>query len=172
MGNVSMVFSDGLVACMEVKSTLKRKDFFEQIIPMFRALPKPESGKQGPLKVIFAVQLESSSQHRHLVEKWANDGIKEKILTPDCLPDIVIILDNAAIIKGGSLECLKNTTHFGNEIGEFYKFGNYHTQKWAGLMLLVFELAQRAGGADWSPYIQPVLNNKEDAIEFKILTEK
>ncbi len=168
MGNVSMVFADSLVACIEVKSTLKREEFFTQIVPMFRLLPKPLPGKPKPLKVVFAAQLENKCQRRGLIEKWR----KEEGLSQDDLPDLVVILDNAAIIKGGSLECLKGTTHFGDETGELYKFGNYHTQKWAGLMLLVFELAQRAGGADWSPYIQPVLNNTEDAIEFKILTEK
>jgi hypothetical protein len=157
MGNVSMVFSDGLVACIEVKSTLKRKDFFEQIVPMFSALPNPGQGKPKPLKVIFTVQLEKSSQHRGLLEKWACDGIQAGIITTDCLPDLVIILDNAAVIKGGALECLKGTNHFG-ETGELYKFGDYKTEKWVGLMLLVFELAQRAGGADWTPYISPLLN--------------
>src|SRR5664280_867550 len=168
MGNVSMVFSDGLVACIEVKSTLKRKEFFEQIVPMFRALPNPGQGKPKPLKVVFTVQLENSSQHRSLLEKWACEGIRDGTLITDCLPELVIILDNAAVIKGGALECLKDTNHFG-ETGELYKFGAYKNQKWAGLMLLVFELAQRAGGADWRQYLRPILEDEGDTIEFKKL---
>jgi len=153
MGNVSLVFPEGLVACMEVKSTLTKKDFCGQIATMFRNLPPPEAGTPQPLKVVIAVQLENGSQHRSLLDKWKCDGGLEQ----DALPDLVIILDNAAVIRGGALECLKNTNHFGDQEGALYKFGDYETQKWVGLMLIVFEIAQRAGVADWSPYTNQLL---------------
>ncbi len=168
MGDVRMVFSDRLVACIEVKSTLKREDFFKQIVPMFRALPETGPGRPKPLKVVVAVQLEKGCQHRGLLEKWAREGK----LTPDALPDLVVILDNAAVIKGGTLECLKGTDCFGEETGQLYKCGDYTTQKWVGLMLLVFEIAQRAGAADWVPYIRQVLEDKAGKIEVKKLVQE
>jgi hypothetical protein len=154
MGNVSLVFPEGLVACMEVKSTLTKEDFRGQIATMFGDLPPPTPGEPIPLKAVIAVQLENSSQHRSLLEKWRKC---EGELKQDALPDIVIILDNAPVIRGGALECLKNLNHFGGEEGALYKLGDYKTQKWVGLMLLVFEIAQRASGADWSQYINRLL---------------
>jgi len=168
MGDVKMIFSDRLVACIEVKSTLARHDFLKQIAPMFRALPEAGLGRPKPLKVVVAVQLERRSQHRGLLEKWALEGE----LATDALPDLVIILDNAAVIKGGALECLRDTDCFGEETGRLYKCGDYSTQKWVGLMLLVFEIAQRTGTADWVPYLRRVLESKTDKIGVKRLVNK
>lgn len=168
MGNVSLVLPEGVVACIEVKSTLTREHFLGQIAKIFRSLPAPEPDKPKPLKAVVAVQLEGGSQHRHILKKWASDGLREGILTENELPDMVIILDNAAVIKGGALKCLEDTTHWENKPGELYKFGDYETQKWAGLMLLVFELAQRVGRVDWTPYIKPVLEGTKDTEGIKI----
>ena len=165
MGDIKLVFSDKLVACIEVKSTLRKKDFFEQIVPMFSALPEAAPGKPKPLKVVVAVQLENGYQYRGRLETWAQEGN----LAPDALPDLLIILDNAAVIKGGVFECLRGTRCFGEDAGELYKCGAYHTQKWVGLMLLVFEIAQRTGPADWVPYLRKVLESEADKIKVKRL---
>jgi hypothetical protein len=153
MGNVTMVLSESLVACMEVKSTLTKSDFCGQIATMFRDLPPPHRDKSSPLKVVIAVQLKNRCQYRGRMERWRSADKPKQ----DALPDIVIILDNAAVIRGQALKCLEKTTHYGDEGEALYKFGDYRTQKWAGLMLLVFELAQRAGCPDWSPYLTPLL---------------
>ncbi len=168
MGNTNLVFPEGLIACVEVKSTLTRKDFQGQIAEMFRSLPATQPEKPPPLRVVVAVQLDNSSQRRGLLEKWAREGE----LSPDALPDLVVILDNAAVIKGGALQCLRGTDCFGEETGKLYKCGDYSTQKWVGLMLLIFEIAQRVGAADWVPYLRHVLERKDGKISIKRLAEE
>ena len=61
------------------------------------------------------------------------------------LPDLVIVLDNAAIIRGGALECLKGSDIEANDPDTLYKAGKRDDQKWMGLLLLALELTQRAG---------------------------
>jgi hypothetical protein len=85
MGNVSLVFPEGLVACMEVKSTLTKEDFRGQIATMFGNLPPPAPGEPIPLKAVIAVQLENSSQHRSLLEKWrkcVKGSVNEIVIFP------------------------------------------------------------------------------------------
>lgn len=153
LGSSGVFFSESVLACMEVKSILKKDEFISQIACNFKKLPTPQ-----PLKVVVAASLANDCQHRSIVAKWALD---EQLGEP-ALPDLVIILDNSAIIRGKSLKCLSETPWFGSETGRLYKLGRYQNQKSLGLMLLVFELAQRAGGADWRPYLeQGMLNDTQ-----------
>ena len=131
LGSSGVFFSESVLACIEVKSVLKKDEFVNQIASNFRKLPAPQ-----PLKVVVAASLANDSQHRRLVAEWALD----KQLDESALPDLVIVLDNSAIIRGKSLDCLSDTTWFGVEPGRLYKLGSYKDQKSLGLMLLVFEL--------------------------------
>jgi len=159
MGNANMVMHTGLVACVEVKSTLKRLEFRDQIVPMFKAMPSPQ-----PLKVIVTQRLEGTANSRSILKKWAD----ELSLTTEALPDIVLILENAAIVRGGILKSLESTSRLHGSKQKLYKFGHWKEQNWMGLMLLVFELAHRVGGEDgpnWASYI----NKHLAEVQFKEL---
>lgn len=135
LGNNSLFAANSVVACIEVKSELDKEHFTGQIAGNFDHLPS------GVLKVIIAMHLKNKCLKRKTVQGWANDAA----LPSEALPDLVIILDNAAIIRGGALQCLKESDIQANNPDTLYKAGDYETQKWMGLLLLALELAQRAG---------------------------
>jgi hypothetical protein len=149
IGDASLVFPESVIAAMEVKSTLRKEDFLSQIAETFRALPCPQ-----PLKVIVALELQNRYQYRRLVAQWAQEGNLE----PEALPDLILILDNSAVIRGNALRCLMDTGVSAGDEATLYKLGNRDNQKWLGLMLLVFELAQRIGETDWRHHIKGIVD--------------
>jgi hypothetical protein len=149
LGSSSLYFAEAVAASIEVKSTLTRKAFVQQIARGFGMLPSPQ-----PLKVVFAVRLAGGNQYRRTVARWAfESGLDE-----GSLPDLVIVMDNAPIVRGSAVRCLQGTAVGGGDPKRLYKLGDYRTQKWLGLMLLVVELAQRASEADWGSYIREVVS--------------
>ena len=148
IGDAKLVFPESLIAAMEVKSTLQKEDFLGQIAKSFRALPSPQ-----PLKVIVALELQNQCHNRRLVAQWAQEGSLE----PEALPDLVLILNNSAIIRGNALQCLNGAGLSAINETTLYKLGKFD-QKWLGLMLLVFELAQRIGEKDWRRYVKEIVS--------------
>jgi hypothetical protein len=64
-----LVLQESVIAAIEVKSILGKKDLQEQIADIFRALPSPQ-----PLKVVVALALQNQGQHRRLVASWAEEA--------------------------------------------------------------------------------------------------
>jgi hypothetical protein len=119
------------------------------------------------LKVIVTQRLEGPANKRSVVKKWA----VELGLGVEALPDIVIILSNAAIVRGDTLKCFEGTSRLQGSNQKLYKFGHWKTQNWMGLMLLAFELAQRAAsqdGTNWASYLSSHLA----AVKFQELGTK
>jgi len=113
-----------------------------------------ESLSSEVFKVIFAYQLKNAVQRRAIVAEWE----KQRMLPATALPDLVILLDNSAIIRGRALRCLDEGEPLGDTLPDaLYKYGDYTKDKWLPLALLVFELAQRSNGASWSRYLMPHL---------------
>ena len=147
LGPTGLFFPEGVIACIEVKSTLDEDDL-EQAGKSFEML------SPNVLKVSFAYQLKNSGQRRKVVAGWA----KKKMLTQAALPDLVIISDNSAIIRGNALRCLGDAGLRDCLENTLYKYGDWEEHKWLPLALLVFELAHR--GADepqFSQYLWPHL---------------
>jgi hypothetical protein len=148
LGSSSLYFAEAVAASIEVKSTLKHDEFVNQIGQCFGILPAPQ-----PLKVVFAARLEGNNKYRRTVARWAfESGLSEAQL-----PDLVIIMDNAPIVRGSALRCLAGTPAGQGDPKRLYKLGDYKNQRWLGLLLLVVELAQRASEANWGQYIHELL---------------
>lgn len=143
LGPASLYFASGVVACVEVKSTLDGRGV-AQAGETFCSLGS------DVLKIIFAYRLKDSGQHRARVAAWASE------LDPSGLPDLVVVLDNSAIVRGGALTCLSGTG-LPEDPSILYKFGSYQSDKWLGLSLLVFELACRSSSNDWARLLKPAL---------------
>jgi hypothetical protein len=112
------------------------------------------AGGYSSIKVIVTLGLENQSQNRRLVAQWAQEGNLE----PEALPDLILILDNSAVIRGNALRCLIDSGVSASDETTLYKLGDYHDQKWLGLMLLIFELTQRTDEGDGRQYIKSIVS--------------
>lgn len=149
IGPFSLFYPEGIIACIDVKSQLSAAAMADSIAANISSLP----AGCNLLRVLLTYELANRSQHRtKIIDNERVQGLK-----PEECPDLIVVLDNAPIIKSGSLRILgDNNTQFGPK-GSLVKLGSYENDKWLGLALLVFELAQRSGGHDWRPYLHEVL---------------
>jgi len=144
IGPSGLFFPDDIVACIEVKSQLSASDLVGSIKTNFQSLP-PD---RDILKVVVTYQLANASQSRSSI--CEGTGVQD--LSAEQCPDLIIILDNAPIIQPKRLKVV-------DEAGDkrLVKYGSYHDDKWLGLALLVFEMAQRQGRVPWKDYLADLL---------------
>ncbi len=141
LGSTGLFFPKGLIACIEIKSILDDKGLAE-------AGKRFQMLSSDVLKVVFAYQLKNRGQYRRVVGGWATR------LETRSLPDLVIILDNSAIIRGRGLRCLTDAGLGDTCENTLYKYGGRTEHKWLPLALLVFEIAQRGSEAPWGQYLK------------------
>ena len=144
------------MACVEVKSTLTKHEFVTNVARNFASLREPQ-----PLKVLIASQLADDHRYRGRIAKWAT----EESLNAHQLPDLTIIANVGAVIRGAALRTVSQIVANANDPSVLYKYGlygnsvGYGKDVWAGLALLVFEIAARANGFSWPAYLHQVLPN-------------
>ncbi len=145
IGPSGLFFPEGLVACIEVKSQLSASDLVETVAPNFESLPNAKV-----LKVVVTYRLANRSQHRSVIYEDA----RVRALSARQCPDLIVILDNAPIIRPGQLRILEDVSDACGGDMRLSKFGSYENDKWLGLALLVFEIAQRQERMSWKEYLQ------------------
>lgn len=156
IGNCGLFLPQAVVACIEVKSTLTKNEFVANVAQNFDSLRDPQ-----PLKVLIASQLTDDHRYRGRIAKWA----VEQSLNSRQLPDLTIIANVGAVIRGGALQTISEIIPDADDPSQLYKYGAYGDnvgfgkEVWAGLALLVFEIAARANGFSWPQYLHRVLPN-------------
>jgi hypothetical protein len=153
LGNNSLFLHEDVLACVEVKSTLTKDTFTDAVATNFSSLKEPQ-----PLKVLIARQLAGDCRYRKRVAAWATKAQ----LTPQQLPDLIIIANVGTILRGKGLQTIAGFIPEANDPHRLYKYGQYGNavygeEVWVGFALLIFEIATRATRRDWSEYLKTVL---------------
>jgi len=158
IGDSGLFLPEGVIACIEVKSTLTKDALRNAVATNFASLEEPQ-----PLKVLIAGQLEHDHRYRSRVTDWA----KDPELTAEQLPDLIIITNVGTIFRGSALQTIAGFIPSANDPHRLYKYGEYGQnveygeEVWVGFALLIFEIAMRAttnvNWSSWSEYLQTVL---------------
>jgi len=152
IGPSGLYFPDGIVACIEVKSQLSASDLVETVGPNFESLPDADV-----LKIVVTYHLANRSTHRSVIYE---DERVQALSARQC-PDLIVVLDNAPIIQPGRLRILADVPEACGGDARLAKLGSHEKDKWLGLALLVFEIAERQGRISWKEYLKDALGQIE-----------
>jgi hypothetical protein len=148
VGSAGFFDSEGVLACIEVKSTLSKSVFVDEVLPNIASL-----APKRPLCVLVAGKLANSASSRGVVRRW----IDESAIPINLIPDVILLLNAGTIVRRAALRTLMNVEH--NIPGSFplLKYGKFDTEAWAGLALLAFEIASLASHVGWAKHNGQIL---------------